>query len=84
MVLTVYAAIGILNLALLGLKQLEKDGGFRDVPVEDVKRDYERKSSTVKAFLQDRCIIDLQVPDFITPSVRVYEEYQEYCKGKAS
>ena len=43
---------GLLNLALVGLKQLEKDGGFRDIPVEDVKRDYERKSNTVKAFLR--------------------------------
>ena len=30
---------------------------FRDIPVEDVKRDYERKSNTVKAFLEDRCIM---------------------------
>ena len=73
---------GLLNLALVGLQQLEKDGGFRDVPVEDVKRDYERKSNTVKAFLQDKCSIDLQAPDYITPSAEVYEEYQEYCKQR--
>src|SRR6476646_1842948 len=73
---------GLLNLALVGLKQLEKDGGFRDIPVEDVKRDYERKSNTVKAFLQDKCSIDLQAPDYITPSVKVYEEYQEYCRQR--
>ena len=71
---------GLLNLALVGLKQLEKDGGLRDIPVEDVKRDYERKSSTVRAFLEDRCIIDLQAPDYFTPSGNVYNEYQEYCK----
>ena len=71
---------GLLNLALVGLKQLEKDGSFRDIPVEDVKRDYERKSNTVKAFLEDRCIIDLQAPDYFTPSGNVYEEYQDYCK----
>lgn len=45
---------GLLNLALVGLKQLEKEGGFRDIAVDDVKRDYERKSNTVKAFLEDR------------------------------
>jgi phage/plasmid-associated DNA primase len=49
---------GLLNLALVGLKQLEKDGSFRDISVEDVKRDYERKSNIVKAFLQDKCSID--------------------------
>jgi P4 family phage/plasmid primase-like protien len=72
----------LLNLALVGLKQLEKDGGFRDIPVEDVKRDYERKSNTVKAFLQDKCSIDLQAPDYITPSAKVYDEYQEYCRQR--
>ena len=44
---------GLLNLALVGLKQLEKDWSFRDISVEDVKRDYERKSNIVKAFLQE-------------------------------
>ena len=57
---------GLLNLALVGLKQLEKHGGFRDIPVEDVKKDYERKSNTVKAFLQDKCSINLQAPDYVT------------------
>ena len=51
---------GLLNLALVGLKQLEKEGGFRNIAVEDVKRDYERKSNTVKAFLQDKCNIDFK------------------------
>jgi putative DNA primase/helicase len=49
---------GLLNLALVGLKQLEKHGSFRDISIEDVKRDYERKSNIVKAFLQDKCSID--------------------------
>ncbi|HEY7570290.1 MAG TPA: hypothetical protein VH796_02875 [Nitrososphaeraceae archaeon] len=41
---------GLLNLVLVGLRQLEKDGGFRDIPVEDIKKDYERKSNTVMHF----------------------------------
>lgn len=73
---------GLLNLALVGLKKLEKDGGFRDIPVEDVKRDYERKSYTVKAFLQDKCSIDLQALDYVTPSGKLYEKYQVYCKQR--
>ena len=56
----------LLNLALVGLKQFEEHGGFRDIPVEDVKKDYERKSNTVKAFLQDKCSINLQAPDYVT------------------
>ena len=73
---------GPLNLALVGLGQLEKDGGFREIPVEDVKRDYERKSNTVKAFLEDMYIMDFQAPDYFTPSAKVYEEHQEYCKQR--
>ena len=65
---------GLLNLALVGLKQLEKHGSFRDISIEDVKRDYEQKSNIVKAFLQDMCRID-QAPDYSTPSGKVYEEH---------
>jgi hypothetical protein len=36
---------GLLNLTLIGLKQLEKNGGFRDIAVEDVKKDYDQKLS---------------------------------------
>jgi len=73
---------GLLNLALVGLRQLEKEGGFRDIAVEDVKRDYERKSNTVKAFLEDRCMMDLQAPEYLTLSAKVYDEYQEYCRQR--
>lgn len=62
---------GLLNLALVGLKQLEKNGSSRDISVEDVKIDYERKSNIVKTFLQDKCSID-QAPDYITPPGKVY------------
>lgn len=65
---------GLLNLALVGLKQLEKHGSFRDISIEDVKRDYEQKSNIVKAFLQDMCRID-QAPDYSTLSGKVYEEH---------
>jgi putative DNA primase/helicase len=41
---------GLLNLALIALRQIEKEGGLRDIPVEEVKRDYERKSNTVRHF----------------------------------
>jgi phage/plasmid-associated DNA primase len=70
---------GLLNLVLVGLRQLEKDGGFRDIPVEDIKKDYERKSNTVNAFLQHEYSINLQTPDYVVSSGKVYEEYQGYC-----
>ena len=73
---------GLLNLALIGLRQLEKEGGFRDIPVEKVKRDYERKSNTVKAFLADMCHVNLGAPEFLIRTVELYEEYGKYCKQR--
>ena len=73
---------GLLNLALIALRQLEKDGGLRDIPVEEVKRDYQRKSNTVMAFLADMCRIDLVSPEFVTSSGKLYDEYTMYCKQR--
>jgi P4 family phage/plasmid primase-like protien len=73
---------GLLNFALVGLRQLEKEGGFRDIPVEEVKRDYERKSNTVMAFLGDMCRIDLGSPEFLVSSGKLYDEYTLYCKQR--
>ena len=73
---------GLLNLAIIGLRQLEKEGGFRDIPVEEVKKDYERKSNTIMAFLADMCRIDLAAPDLITPSGELYDEYTVYSQRK--
>ena len=73
---------GLLNLALIALRQLEKERGFRDIPVEEVKRDYERKSNTVKAFLVDMCRIDLGAPDYLGRTGELYDEYKKYCRQR--
>ena len=52
---------GLLNLALIALRQLKKDGGFKDISVEKVRKEYEYNANTVKAFLDDRCVIDLDL-----------------------
>ena len=36
----------------------------------------------LRHFYEDRCSIDLQAPDYVTPSGKVYEEYQEYCNER--
>lgn len=53
---------GLLNLSLIALRQLKKDGGFRDISVEKVRKEYEYNANTVKAFLDDKCVIDLTSP----------------------
>ena len=57
---------GLLNLALIGLKQLCKDGGFKDVSVERVKEEYDSRANTVQAFLDEKCLVDLNAPEYIT------------------
>ncbi len=73
---------GLLNLALIALRQLKKDGGFKDISVEKVRKQYEYNTNTVKAFLDDKCVIDLTEPEFCTPTVYLYNEYENYCQEK--
>jgi len=75
---------GLLNLALIALRQLKKDGGFRDISVEKVRKEYEYNANTVKAFLDDKCVIDLTSPDYIIPTVYLYNEYENFCREKGT
>jgi P4 family phage/plasmid primase-like protien len=72
---------GLLNLALIALRRLKKDGGFRDISVERVRKEYEYSSNTVKAFLDDECVIEL-ASDYNTPTVYLYNEYENYCQKR--
>jgi putative DNA primase/helicase len=73
---------GLLNLALIALRQLKKDGGFKDISVEKVRKQYEYNANTVKAFLDDKCVIDLTAPEYYTSVVYLYNEYENYCQEK--
>jgi phage/plasmid-associated DNA primase len=69
-------------LALIALRQLRKDGGFKDVSVEKVRKEYEYNANTVKAFLEEKCVIDLVSPEYSIPTVYLYNEYENYCAAK--
>ena len=73
---------GLLNLALISLRQLRKDGGFKEISVEKVRKEYEYNANTVKAFLEEKCVIDLTSPEYSTPTVYFYNVYEIYCKAK--
>jgi putative DNA primase/helicase len=75
---------GLLNLALIALRQLKKDGGFRDISVERVRKEYEYNANTVKAFLEEKCVVDLASPEYSTPTVYLYNEYEIFCKAKGA
>jgi P4 family phage/plasmid primase-like protien len=71
---------GLLNLALIALKQLHKNGGFKDVAVE---KQYKINSNPVKAFLEDKRVVDLTAPEYYTLTTNVYNEYLLACKEKS-
>jgi P4 family phage/plasmid primase-like protien len=73
---------GLLNLALIALRQLRKDGGFKDISVEKVRKEYEYNANTVKAFLDEKCVIDLTSPEYCIPTVYLYNEYENFCQAK--
>jgi phage/plasmid-associated DNA primase len=64
---------GLLNLALIGLRQLHKDRGFKDISVEKIRKKYDENSNTVNAFLDERCVVDLTAPEFYTLTTDVYK-----------
>lgn len=70
---------GLLNLALVGLKKLQKDHGFKNVSVEKVKEDYDSRANIIKAFLDQNYVIDLTAPEYITPTAEVYSAYSAFC-----
>jgi putative DNA primase/helicase len=73
---------GLLNLALIALKQLRLDGGFGDVSVKRIRQQYEENANTVKAFLDAKCVVDLTEPEYYTLTTNVYNEYLIFCKER--
>ena len=67
---------------LIALRQLKKDGGFRDISVEKVRKEYEYNANTVNAFLDDKCVIDLTAPDYVIPTTQLYSDYWNFCQEK--
>lgn len=73
---------GLLNLALVALKKLRKDNGFKDIAVEKVRKKYEQKSNTVKGFLDSECKIDISDPLYDVLTTDMYGAYCKFCKDK--
>jgi putative DNA primase/helicase len=77
---------GILNLMLYGRRLLLAEG-FDDIPLEKVRRMYNRNASLVKDFIERECILDLnnESADNRTLTVDMqasYIEFQERTKGR--
>ncbi len=73
---------GLLNLALIALGQLHRDGGFKDVTVEGVKNEYDNKANIIAAFLKEECVVDLTAPEYLTLTTDVYGSYVSFCNTR--
>ena len=72
---------GLLNLAK-GLDKLIKEGGFKDIPIEKVKQQYEHKASIVKQFIEEQCVINLTNHDYLVPTQKLKELFRMFCKSR--
>ena len=73
---------GLLNLAIIALKQLINDNGF--VHIEDVhsiQREYNQNSSTIDKFLINKCHKDTIDRDNYAICRDVYQNYIIHCKN---
>jgi P4 family phage/plasmid primase-like protien len=70
---------GLLNLALIGLKQLIDEGGFHDKDAEQTRLDYEENTNDVNAFLIRECIVDISNVDYSTLATDLYAAYVNFC-----
>jgi putative DNA primase/helicase len=70
---------GLLNVALVSLSRLVKEGGFHDQTIEEIRRDYEIHTNDVNAFLYEECIVDITNSDYSTLATDAYAAYVNFC-----
>ncbi len=75
---------GLLNLALIGLKQLIDEGGFHDKEVEQTRREYEENTNDVNAFLYQECVVDIMNPEYSTLATDSYAAYVNFYVKKGT
>jgi len=75
---------GLLNLALIGLKQLIDEGGFHDKDVDQTRRDYEENTNDVNAFLYHECIVDITNAEYSTLATDLYAAYVNFCTSRST
>jgi P4 family phage/plasmid primase-like protien len=72
---------GLLNLALIALRQLIKDNGFIHTDdIETVEREYNLNANTVERFLADKCTINISDRESFGICRDIYHAYVLYCK----
>lgn len=73
---------GLLNLAIIALRQLIKDNGFIHIDdVQTIQREYNQNATAIEDFLNSKCRIDLAGRDSYTICRDLYHSYVVHCKG---
>ena len=73
---------GLLNLAIIALKQLIQDNGFIHIDnVHTIQREYNQNATTIEEFLNSKCRIDLTDRDSYTICRDMYHSYVAHCKN---
>ena len=73
---------GLLNLAIIALRQLIKDNGFIHIDdVQAIQREYNQNATAIEEFMNSKCRIDLTDRDSYTICRDMHHSYVVYCKG---
>ena len=71
---------GLLNLALIALRQLIKDNQFVQIDdIATIERDYNLNASTVERFLSEKCVVTNDREDYIICR-DLWDIYYKFCK----
>ena len=70
---------GLLNVALVSLNRLDKEGGFHGQTIVEIRRDYEIHTNDVNAFLHEECKVDITNSDYSTLATDAYAAYVNFC-----
>ncbi len=75
---------GLLNVALIGLKKLQEEGGFEDTDIEEIRQQYELGASKIQDFIKECCILEPENANLCVPTLDLQTALFNYCKTKGS
>jgi putative DNA primase/helicase len=72
---------GLLNLAIIALRQLIKDNGFIHIDdVSSIQREYNQNATTIDDFLKSQCQIDVADRSICTICRDLYQNFIVHCR----
>ena len=75
---------GLLNLALKGLKKLRDEHGFKDIDLEEIRRQYEMGASRIRSFIEEECTLQPENDQLYIESSKLREAFKKYCTERGT